>query len=125
MIFEESPTIRVTYTMSSQRNQLYSQLPLKLWSIETLSSDRMGPRYCQADNTINCITLPLRHFFVTAVSAAIPGMPICCQQGPRISAQCTDQVQLTLWRLNFLLNFSTPCIQNVNNTGTKQGSIMK
>ena len=33
---------------------------------------------------------------------------------------------LTLWRLNyFFFNFSTPCIQNVNNTGTKQVSIMK
>jgi hypothetical protein len=33
--------------------------------------------------------------------------------------------QLTLWRQNFLLNFSTPCIYNANNTGTKQGSTMK
>ena len=34
---------------------------------------------------------------------------------------------LTLWRRNyyFFLNFSTSCIQNVNNTGTKQVSIMK
>jgi len=32
---------------------------------------------------------------------------------------------LTLWRRNFLLNFSTSCIWNVNNTGTKKGSIMK
>jgi hypothetical protein len=32
---------------------------------------------------------------------------------------------LTLWRRNVLLNFSTPCILNVNNTGTKQGSIIK
>ena len=33
---------------------------------------------------------------------------------------------LTLWRRNyFFLNFSTPCIQNVNNSGTKQFSIMK
>ena len=32
---------------------------------------------------------------------------------------------LTLWRRNFLLNFSTTCIENVNNTGTKKGSIMK
>ena len=32
---------------------------------------------------------------------------------------------LTFRRRNFLLNFSTPCIQNVNNTGTKKGSIMK
>jgi hypothetical protein len=31
---------------------------------------------------------------------------------------------LTLWRRIFL-NFSTPCMQNVNNTGTKKGSIMK
>jgi hypothetical protein len=35
-------------------------------------------------------------------------------------------VGLTLWRRNFLLNFSTPCIfTNVNITGTKKGSIMK
>jgi len=27
---------------------------------------------------------------------------------------------LTLWRRNFLLNFSTSCIENVNNTGTKK-----
>jgi hypothetical protein len=33
--------------------------------------------------------------------------------------------ELALWHQNFLLNFSTLCIQNVNNTGTKQGSIMK
>jgi hypothetical protein len=32
---------------------------------------------------------------------------------------------LTLWRQNFLLNFSTPCIYNVNNTRTKKGSVMK
>jgi len=33
---------------------------------------------------------------------------------------------LTLWRRNyFFLNFSTPYIQNVNNAGTKQVSIMK
>ena len=32
---------------------------------------------------------------------------------------------LTFRRRNFLLNFSTPCIQNVNNTGTKKGSFMK
>jgi hypothetical protein len=32
---------------------------------------------------------------------------------------------LTLWRRNFLLNLSLPCILNVNNTGTKQGSIIK
>jgi hypothetical protein len=25
----------------------------------------------------------------------------------------------------FFFNFSTPCMQNVNNTGTKKGSIMK
>ena len=32
---------------------------------------------------------------------------------------------LTLWRRNYFFNFSTPCIQNMNNTGTKQVSIMK
>jgi len=32
---------------------------------------------------------------------------------------------LTFWRRNNFLNFSTPCIQNVNNTGTKYVRIMK
>ena len=31
----------------------------------------------------------------------------------------------TFWRRNFFLNFSTPCISNVNNTGTKYVIIMK
>jgi hypothetical protein len=35
------------------------------------------------------------------------------------------EVLLILWCWNFLLNFSTSCILNVNNTGSKQGSIMK
>ena len=33
--------------------------------------------------------------------------------------------RLTLWHWNYFFNFSTPCTQNVNNTGTKQVSIMK
>jgi hypothetical protein len=32
---------------------------------------------------------------------------------------------LTFWHRNWHLNFSTPCMQNANNTGTKKGSIMK
>ena len=32
---------------------------------------------------------------------------------------------LTFWRRNNFFNFSTHCIQNVNNTGTKQVIIMK
>ena len=28
--------------------------------------------------------------------------------------------KLTLWRRNYFFNFSTPCIENVNNKGTKQ-----
>jgi len=32
---------------------------------------------------------------------------------------------LTFWSRNYFLNFSTPCIQNVNNTGTKYVRIMK
>jgi hypothetical protein len=35
------------------------------------------------------------------------------------------QVLLTLSARHPFQNFSTPCILNVNNTGTKQGSIMK
>ena len=35
-------------------------------------------------------------------------------------------ITLTLWRRNYyFFNFSTPCILNVINTGTKQVSIMK
>ena len=32
---------------------------------------------------------------------------------------------LTFWRRNYFLNFSTPCIKNVNNIGTKYVRIMK
>ena len=32
---------------------------------------------------------------------------------------------LTFWRRNYFFNFSTLCIYNVNNTGTKQVRIMK
>ena len=32
---------------------------------------------------------------------------------------------LTFWRRNYFFNFSTACIYNVNNTGTKQVRIMK
>ena len=32
---------------------------------------------------------------------------------------------LTFWRRNYFLNFSTPCIYNVNRTGTKYIRIMK
>ena len=38
--------------------------------------------------------------------------------------QCIGSQFLTFRRRNFLLNFSTPCIYNVN-TGTKKCSIMK
>ena len=37
----------------------------------------------------------------------------------------TTNLHLNLWRRNYFFNFSTSCIQNVNNTGTKQVSIMK
>jgi len=33
--------------------------------------------------------------------------------------------RLTFWCRNYFFNFSTPCIQNVNNTGTKYVRIMK
>jgi len=32
---------------------------------------------------------------------------------------------LTFWRRNYFFNFSTPCMQNVTNTGTKYVRIMK
>jgi len=41
------------------------------------------------------------------------------------SRKCTFFHTLTFWRRNYFLNFSTPCVQNVNNTGTKQVRIMK
>ena len=34
-------------------------------------------------------------------------------------------VELTFWRRNYFLNFCTPCIYNVNNTGTKYVRFMK
>jgi len=33
--------------------------------------------------------------------------------------------KLTFWRWNYFFNFRTPCIQNVNNTGTKYVRFMK
>jgi len=32
---------------------------------------------------------------------------------------------LTFWRRNYFLNFSTPCVLNVNKTGTKHIRIVK
>jgi len=32
---------------------------------------------------------------------------------------------LTFWRRNYFFNFSTSCVENVNNTGTKYVRIMK
>ena len=44
----------------------------------------------------------------------------------RIDCICgTGRVSLTFWRRNYFFNFSTFCIQNVNNTGTKYVRIMK
>ena len=43
-----------------------------------------------------------------------------------IKNRLAKEAILNLWRRNyFFFNFSTSCIQNVNNTGTKQVSIMK
>jgi hypothetical protein len=48
------------------------------------------------------------------------------KEGSVVKAQRLDVIVcLTLWRRNFLLNFSTPCIQNVNNKEKKKGSIKK
>ena len=47
--------------------------------------------------------------------------PACCSR----CVPCTNMQFLTFWRRDFFFNFSTPCILNVNNTGTKQISIMK
>ena len=39
--------------------------------------------------------------------------------------QNLSRLRLTFWRRNYFFNFSTLCIWNVNNTGTKQVRIMK
>ena len=61
----------------------------------------------------------------------------CCQLFLQADASCgvinariyppiCQIVCLTLWRRNyFFFNFRSSCIQNVNNTGTKEVSIMK
>jgi hypothetical protein len=43
----------------------------------------------------------------------------------RTRMEKTLHITLKFWRRNFLLNFSTPCISNVNITGTKKGRNMK
>ena len=45
------------------------------------------------------------------------------QSNHQTSFLCT--ITLTFWRRNYFFNFSTLCILNVNNTGTKQVRIMK
>ena len=42
-----------------------------------------------------------------------------------IHGRITPKWVLTFWSRNYFLNFSTPCIQNVNNIGTKYVRIMK
>jgi len=53
--------------------------------------------------------------------------PIMTSTTDILRSECggTREGKLTFKHRNFLLNFSTPCIQNANNTGTKKGSIMK
>jgi hypothetical protein len=54
---------------------------------------------------------------------AVTFLPITCQMLPLLN---NSVMRLNVWRRNyFFLNFSTPCIQNVNNTGTKYVRIMK
>ena len=42
-----------------------------------------------------------------------------------VGSQIYTTPSLTFWRRNYYFNFSTPCIWNVNNTGTKYVRIMK
>jgi len=42
-----------------------------------------------------------------------------------LNEYCTVRTILTFWSRNYFLNFSTFCIQNVNNIGTKYVRIMK
>jgi hypothetical protein len=43
----------------------------------------------------------------------------------QIPFECEESNALIFWHRSFHLNFSTPCMLNVNNTGIKKGSIMK
>jgi len=47
----------------------------------------------------------------------------CCHKAH--TDRSMESKPLTFWRRNYFINFSTPCIQNVNNTGTKHVRIMK
>ena len=44
---------------------------------------------------------------------------------PPLSGSIAIHNTLTFWRRNYFFNFSTPCILNVNNPGTKYVRIMK
>ena len=48
----------------------------------------------------------------------------CCWDMKSVNA-VLGQILLTFWRRNYFFKFSTSCIQNVNNTVTKQVRIMK
>jgi len=52
----------------------------------------------------------------------------CCiitQKSAVLKYLTSSQHTLTFWRQHYFFNFSTPCIQNVNNTGTKYVRFMK
>ena len=76
------------------------------------------------------------HIFVTAVHCSCQYLNAC-----RVYARLISKLKfistlfiyyitmayalLTFWRRNYFFNFNTPCIQNVNNIGTKYVRIMK
>jgi len=71
--------------------------------------------------------------FNNEIKIQLSNLKLCCLKAllryNRATSNTFDLFDswLTFWRRNyyFFLNFSTPCIQNVNNTGTKHVRIMK
>jgi len=68
---------------------------------------------------LNRCATPVPHLIIGLKSNMLPSLTPLHQMHYYCGAS------LTFWRRNYFFNFSTPCILNVNNTGTKCVRFMK
>jgi hypothetical protein len=72
-------------------------------------------------NVATCIvlyTLRQKNDALFVVTLRRQGMRLV-RNSARSGGSLPHSPSLTFWRRNYFFNFSIPCIQNVNNTGTK------
>ena len=87
--------------LGKRRQKVTTRLDDVWWQTSFGVGMRGTEKYCRLSKLVDFAVIGVRLETITLLSA------------------------LTLWRRNYFFNFSTPCIQNVNNTGTEQVSIMK